>query len=93
MKRYLVKTVYVATENNENFKGMSEIVYSGKRQTTLGCYGSAAEATYTRRDLWKHDIIEYGYTRRCDAARSWIYKNPQNDEYWRSETSIVEMEI
>lgn len=93
MKRYLVKTEYKATENNDNFRGMEETVLSGKGQVTLGCYGSAAEATYTRKDLFIPDIIEYGYSRRCDAVRSWCYKNPENSENWRSKTSIVEMEI
>ena len=93
MKVYLVKEVSVAKENNSTFRGMEYITYSGKGQKIIATWGSAAEAAYCTKEMTRYDALEYGYKRKCDALRSWIYKNPENSEYWKSVTSIEEMEI
>ena len=38
-------------------------------------------------------IKEYGYSRRCDAARSWNYRNPENSPYWSTTAEIVEVNV
>ena len=93
MKVYLVKTVSMATENNPTFSGMEYISYSGKGEKTIATWGSAAEAMHSTKEMTRYDALEYGYKRKCDAVRSWMYKNPENSEYWKSVTSIEEMEI
>ena len=93
MKKFLVKTISKATETNSNFAGTESISFYGKNQKLLGRIGSCAEATHTTMDLQKYLIKEYGYTRECDAKRSWCYKNPENSEYWTSICEIVEFDI
>ena len=93
MKRFLVKTISKATETNSNFAGTESISFYGKNQKLLGHIGSCAEATHTTMDLQEYLIKEYGYTRECDAKRSWCYKNPVNSEYWTSTCEIVEFDI
>ena len=94
MKKYfLVKTISKATADNSNFAGTESISYYGKNQKLLGHIGSYAEASYTAMDLKEYLIKEYGYTRECDAKRSWCYKNPENSKYWTSTCEVVEFEI
>lgn len=93
MKVYLVKAVLKATENNPTFKGMEEINYYGKDCKRLASFGSVTEVFHTAQDFYRWEVAEYGYKRKCDALKSWIYKNPENSEHWKSVTSIEEMEI
>ena len=93
MKRFLVKTISKATESNTNFAGTEVISFYGKNQKLLGHIGSCAEAPHTTMDLQKYLIKEYGYTRECDAKRSWCYKNPENSKYWTSTCEVVEFDI
>ena len=97
MKRFLVKTITKATESNTNFAGTESISsYYGKNQKLLGHIGhigSYAEASHTAMYLKEYLIKEYGYTRECDAKRSWCYKNPENSKYWTSTCEVVEFDI
>lgn len=94
MKRFLVKTISKATEINPNFAGTESISYYGKNQKLLGYYiDSHAEASYTVMALKEYWIQEYGYTRECDAKRSWCYKNPENSKYWAFTREVVEFDI
>ena len=93
MKRFLVKTISKATETNSNFAGTESISFYGKNQKLLGHTGSYAEATHSTVELKGYLVEEYGYTRECDAKRSWCYKNPENSEYWTSTCEVVEFEI
>ena len=34
-----------------------------------------------------------GYTRECDAKRSWGYKNPETSKNWASTCEVVEFDI
>lgn len=36
-------------------------------------------------------VREYGYKRECDAKRSWAYRNPEVNRYWKAETRIVRL--
>ena len=93
MIRYLVKETSVATKENRNFAGQELIGYFGKGDKMLAYFGSHAKATHTEMDFDIPMIIEYGYKRKCDAARCWTYKNPDRSEFWDSEVEIVEMEV
>lgn len=93
MKFYLVKETSVATSENRNFAGQIAINYYGVGSISIGCYGTHAEATHAVQELSQYMIEEYGYSRKCDAVRNWVYKNPENSKYWKSSTEIVEIEI
>ena len=93
MKRFLVKTISKATETNSNFAGTESISYYGKNQKLLGHIGSYAEATHSTMELKGYLVEEYGYTRECDAKRSWCYKNPENSKDWTSTCEVVEFDI
>ena len=93
MKKYIVKVTGRATENNPYSAGQEFVAYYGKNQKLLGHEGSHAEAAHTAMDLKEYLIKEYGYTRECDAKRSWCYKNPEKSKYWTSTCEVVEFEI
>ena len=97
MKRFLVKIISKATEINPNFAGTEFISsYYGKNRKLLGHIGhigSYAEASHTAMDLRECLIKEYGYTRECDAKRSWWYKNPETSKNWTSTCEVVEFDI
>ena len=93
MKRFLVKIISKATENNPYFAGQECVAYHGKNQKLLGYEGSYVEAVNMVKKLDVYMIKEYGYTRECDAKRSWCYKNPENSKYWTSTCEVVEFEI
>ena len=91
MKKYLVKIVSTATASNENFKGRVHTYYHGKENTLVACEGDPyiiigehLAAYYTK---------EYGYDRKCDAAKNWSYNHPENTEHWTSTAEIIEVEI
>ena len=92
-KRYLVKTTGIATDMNVSFRGNVLIVYWGKDQMQLGREGTHAIARGTEEKMIPYFVEQYGYTRRCDAVRSWIYKNPQNDNWWKTRAEIIEVEV
>ena len=93
MKKYIVVQVSVATEENPNFAGQRAEAYYGKDQYLIGYYGDHAEATYMKKVMHSQDIKEHGYDRKCDAKRSYIYKNPENTKYWKSSVEILEYDI
>lgn len=93
MKRYIVRTTGKATESNQSFRGQTAIYYYGKGNRCIGACGSHPKALHTEQAIRPYEVNEYGYTRKCDAVRSWIYKNPQNDEHWQTTVDIVEIEI
>ena len=93
MKRYLVKHISKATPNNPNFAGLTSIAYFGKEEKLLKHEGSAAEKAYSVCDSVKWMLEDYGYKRECDARKSYIYRNPENTEFWNSTVEIVEINI
>lgn len=93
MKYYLVKETSVATDQNPSFAGEVAITHYGKDQYLLARSGSHAVTMHSEKAFNDYQIREHGYTRRCDAVRSWIYKNPENTKYWQSTVEIVEVEI
>lgn len=92
MTKYLVQTHSAATPENTNFYGgpyAENVAYYGKDQKMLALYGTE----YTDFDLMSDYFIrEYGYNRPQDAKRSWIYHNPENTKFWKTEVSVVSFE-
>lgn len=93
MKKYIVKVVGKATENNPNFAGLQYVTYNGKNQKLIGVEGSYAEATHTVKKLDIYMVKEYGYSRWCDAERSWNYRNPENSPFWSCTAEIIEVDV
>ena len=93
MVKYLVKTTMVATPENRSFAGEMCIYYHGKGCKMVACVGEHAKKTYTYQRLNKYMAGKYGYSRECDAKRSWDYRNPQNDRSWTATTEIVRVVI
>lgn len=93
MKRYIVKSVSRATDENEYFKGQEAIAYRGRAERLIGYQGTHAEADHMVQDINPYMLREYGYKRLCDAKRSWSYRNPENTKYWRTEVEIVEYDV
>ena len=90
MKRYLVKETSTATESNPNYAGDVSICYFGKAEHML-----AREGTHLPKDNFNHfhfTLAEYGYSRKCDAKRSYTYKHPENTKFWTSTVEIVEVD-
>lgn len=93
MKKYIVKVSGKATENNPYFAGQEFVAYNGKNQMLLGYEGSYAEAVHMVKKLDAYLVKEYGYSRRCDAERSWNYRNPENSPYWSCTAEIIEIDV
>lgn len=90
MKRYLVKETSVATENNKNFRGQTQVNYYGKGDRSIAAIYIQEPSMVSNRNYL---VREYGYKRKCDAERNWTYKNPLNSEYWKSTVEIIEIEV
>ena len=93
MIKYLVKETTIATESNERFAGMESIAYYGKNQQQLALQGTANEKCHMTSELTDWGVKTFGYNRKCDAMRSWIYNNPENNENWKSKVDIVAIEV
>lgn len=97
MKKYLVKETSVATLDNENFCGETQIYYTGKGDKVVGYEGTDDFWSWCHiadfKSIPKRLIEEYAYSRKCDAKRAYSYRNPENTKYWKSFSEIVEVEI
>ena len=99
MRFYIVKVTSKATPDNKNFAGEVHIDYFGKDQKSIGSYVSKDGGEFVAVDpLNEWRIEEYGYTRLCDARRSWIYKHgnelnkwPDGTSHWEDSAEIVEV--
>ena len=90
MVKYVVKETSVATPENPNFAGETSIMCYGKDGVVL--YRGGTHCRHPDEHMWMWGVTEYGYNRLCDAKRNWVYKNPENSEYWTSTVEIVEVE-
>ena len=93
MKKYIVNVTGNATQDYPNFAAQEFVAYHGKNQKLLGYEGGYVKALHMVKKLNVYMIKEYGYSRRCDAVRSWIYKNPENSPYWSTTAEIVEVNV
>ena len=96
MKKYFVKVIATATDDNPNFAGMVEKSLYGKDQKLLESKGEVSTLLGTTYRAHNDMFEEYGYNRLCDAKKSWIYKNfekPDFEQFWTNKVSIVEKEF
>ena len=93
MRKYIVKVTGKATENNPSFAAQEFVAYHGKNQKLLGYEGGYVEAMHMVKKLNVYMIKEYGYSRRCDAVRSWNYRNPENSPFWSCTAEIIEIDV
>ena len=91
MKFYIIRTISKATEFNKNFAGQTHTYYYGKAQELIAAYGT--HDAYIDRNLSAWWIKEYGYSRLCDAKRSWMLKNPENSKWWNTVSEIIPVEV
>lgn len=95
-KRFLIKLVCKATQDNPTFAGETHIYYYGKEQKVLVSAGSHLE--HENYNLIDYMLEDYGYKRECDARRSYIYKTYKTPEdhlpgrhYWDYQVGIIEI--
>ena len=92
MKKYLIKSVSTATKENPNFAGSAVTYWHGKACTLVASEG-ASYCGWKDLEMNSYFVKESGYDRLCDAKRSWLYKNPENNKNWRTEVEIVAVEV
>ena len=89
---YFVKVVNRATKNNPNFAGdVCESLY-GKNQTLVAMCGNHAERLYTTQKFIPFYAKQFGYKRASDARRSYMFKCIEDERFWDTEVSIVEID-
>lgn len=94
MSKFIIHCVSRATKDNKNFVGDVLETYYGKKEKLIGMYGNHAERFHSIQEVNDYMIKEYGYSRLCDAKRSWIYNNPDvNGPYWDTEVEIIEVAV
>lgn len=93
MTYYIVRVTSKATQDNHNFSGMTSIAYYGKDQKLLGMEGTAHDYLNDIHKLDPYMVKTYGYKRKCDAARSYVYNNCCSSQYWSKQVEIIEMEV
>lgn len=88
---YFVEEVSTATPENKNWLGHVHTYIKGK---DYNIYVDVPDGWHNR-DLRNcpNCIKEYGYKRACDAKRNWTYRNPQNDDFWKTTVKIVSFSI
>lgn len=95
MKKYIVKEDSVATAENKNFAGETQIAYFGKEDTCLGAEGTHIDryCPTSQTGLNMYMVKEYGYDTEAQARRNWTYRNPENSKWWKSTVSIIAVEV
>lgn len=92
MTYYFIKETLTAPETNPNYAGCVHTYIYGKNQTLVEMRGTEySDYSWLECDK-EYTLKEYGYTRKCDTMRSYIYKHPQNDRYWTTVAEIIEIE-
>ena len=92
MKRFLVYNVCIATGDIGDVRdGTIRAWYVGKGGAERNV--SAPFALIFRDTPDPQFIEQYGYSRKCDAARNWIYKHVYNTEHWKWTAEVVEFDI
>lgn len=95
MKKYIVRLHAKATEANPSFAYDDVIYWYGKGDMLMGVTGKDAESHGFRGRSYvsKYMLNEYGYTRRCDALRNFMYKHPECNSFWETKADVVEVHI
>ena len=89
---YLVKVINRANPNNQNFAGAVHIGVYGKNQVLVSRACDHGEDFSIERDVMPYFLKEYGYKRECDARRSYMFNFSQDERFWKTETSIIEID-
>ena len=90
-KRFLIKVTATATDDNPNFKGDVNVFFYGKGSELLDIKTSRE---YDRKRMTSYDILKFGYSRKCDASRAFVFKNLNcGFEKWTSTAEIVEYNV
>lgn len=92
MTYYIVRVTSKATQDNLNFAGMTSIAYYGKDQQLLGMEGTVHDYLGDSHKVDTYMVKTYGYKRKCDAARSYVYNNCYPSHYWNKQVEIIEVE-
>lgn len=92
MKRFVIKTTYQATSSNENFKGETQIWYSGVKHNTCRMDGNEVP------NYLNTFIKYYGYTTKAAATRALNCRKDLADwemltGHWNVTTNLVEIEL
>lgn len=93
MTYYIVRVTSKATQDNPNFAGMTSIAYYGKDQKLLGMGGTVHNYLNDSINIYPYLVESYGYKRKCDAARSYVYNNCYSNQYWDKQVEIIEAEV
>jgi hypothetical protein len=95
MKKYLVKTTSIATEEND-LTLRAQMSLHGRRQKRIPIIiPDDDDLTGLVSDCWylQWMIEKYGFNRPSDAKRSYAYRNPENTKYWTSTVQILEVDV
>lgn len=92
MTYYIVKVTSKATQDNPNFADMTSIAYYGKDQKLLGMVTILQDYLDGNINIHPYLVKSYGYKRKCDAARSYVYNNCHSSQCWKKQVEIVEVE-
>ena len=93
MTKYLVKLTSVATSDNPTFAGQRQVALIGKGERICGLCGSHAVATHTAKACNYYEVEKYGYDRKCDAQRNYLYRHTDIEKYWDVNAEIVRIDL
>ena len=91
-------TITMIKSNNPDRKIM-QLIFRNGCETKISKTGYLMVGTYKNRCFFcQTNQDKYGYTRLCDAKRSWIYKHYKAGDiydvtFWDHEVEIVEMQF
>lgn len=83
---YLTMNISTATAQNMSFGGEVHTYIHGKEDILLDADGNAYVTTHLLTPYW---VRKYGYKTEAEAKRNWSYRNPENTQYWRTESRII----
>lgn len=89
---YLVQEIATATAQNPCHKGEVHTYLFGKADEILFADGDP-DGCMNKNILCLFFLREYGYKRKCDAARNWVYRHPDRPGEcvnWHNQVSIVQ---
>lgn len=92
IRYYFVKVVSKATTENPSHAGESHTSIYGKEETLM--FSDSKDPWIKRDNLDSYYLIqEYGYKHESHAKRSYLYRNPTNNEYWNETVEIVSVDV
>ena len=83
---YLTMNISTATVRNMSFGGEVHTYIHGKEDKLLDADGNRHINCHLLTPYW---VRQYGYKTEAEAKRNWSYRNPENTEYWQTESRII----